>query len=190
MSEMAQVAGDGKRSARALVEQSRGGGPLPLDWAELADMLAFQGVKPDDVIEAGRAVVTDMRYGATRLVAQLENTNQLVALADSAIGRQLAAAGLEFLKAIPEELRGSGTMYTVDAIADSEDRVWFLEANCNSTVHPDAYFGMFEGLFGRAGPPRAVAPQQQGAPMRALPADQVPARMAAARPAALPRGLS
>jgi hypothetical protein len=50
-------------------------------------------------------------------------------------------------RSIPEPLRPA-SLYTVDAIADAEERIWLLEMNCNPAVHPDAYPVMFEGLFG------------------------------------------
>jgi hypothetical protein len=128
-------------------------------------MREYEGGSLDEVPAAGQTVTVDFRYGSSEVTTQSSNTNQLPTLADSEIVRQLVAAGPHFMAAIPEEQRGA--LYTVDGIADHEDRVWFLEANCHPLIHPDAYLGMFEGLFGpataaAAGPERRRARASAG----------------------------
>lgn len=41
----------------------------------------------------------------------------------------------EHLPGHPERRRA----YVLDAIVDNDDRVWFLEINCNPQLHPDIY---------------------------------------------------
>src|SRR5262249_13121512 len=64
-------------------------------------------------------------------------------------------------KAIPEDVRQS-IAYTVDFVADRNERVWLLEMNCNPTIHPDIYADILEDLLGSAKNTDA----SQGAPSR------------------------
>jgi hypothetical protein len=102
---------------------------------------------------------------------------------------QFKQFGPVFWQSIPEDLRGFGTLYSVDAIADEQDRLWLLEMNCNPAMHPDLYFGMFEGLFGPADPleppvyPGMVAPVQAFGMVPPMPGFSPPPAKPLAEPA-------
>jgi hypothetical protein len=142
-----KVTGDGKSTVRALIERGLRKGTSQPPWEHYARCVAFHGAGLETVLEAGREVVADILYGSKLLPVQMHNTNRLEQEKDTPIGVQLAAWGPALLDSVPAELRGIGTMYTVDAMAAADGRIWLLEMNCNPTVHPDAYAGMFEGLF-------------------------------------------
>jgi hypothetical protein len=77
---------------------------------------------------------------------------------------QLEEAGRILWKEIPDPMR-QDTVYTVDAILDSRDCLWFLEMNSNPQVHPDVYLPMLRNLFSRVpAPAKAIDPPSDAAP--------------------------
>jgi hypothetical protein len=143
------VIGDGARSLSQLIEGAAVPPNAPPERGEVEALARYQDVSLDEVIPAGKTVLADFRYGSPLFPQTMENKNVIAELAGTGIGRQFVEAGPALWRAIPENQRGA-TLYSVDAIVDDEDRVWFLEMNCNPMVHPDAYVPMFEGLFGPA----------------------------------------
>jgi hypothetical protein len=136
---MPTVTGDGRKTYGDLMAVMR---------RPLIDVLArFQGIAVDTVIPAGKTLMADFRHGSPFVMVNMQNQNVLAQHAAGEIGRQFAAAGGKFWGAVPEEQRPL-TIYTVDAVVDDADRVWFVEMNCNPAVHPDVYPAMFERLFG------------------------------------------
>jgi hypothetical protein len=149
--DMPAITGDGRRTVRELMAASCTQYP-PLDWTELEEVAGFQGVTLKQVLEEGRTLLGDFRYGSPLFEVPAGNANVLARFADKPLAMQLKDLGPVLWQSIPEEMRGFGTVYSVDAIVDEQDRVWLLEMNCNPGLHPDVYFGMFEGLFGPADP--------------------------------------
>jgi hypothetical protein len=152
--DMPAVTGDGARSFAELVATQVQFPGVPPERSHLEALARYQGFRPDDVTPAGARLLADFRYSSP--LFQLRgnhNGNVLPQHEKGEIGRQLREAGRVFWKDIPEAVR-RGTLYTVDAIVDGKERVWFLEMNCNPMIHPDVYLAMFEGLFG---PAEAVA---------------------------------
>jgi hypothetical protein len=143
--EMPSVAGDGRRSMADLVAHEMRGSTRVLPGYTVAALAAFQGVGLDDALPAGRKVIADFRYVSALM--RKGKPDLLPQYAESPAGRQLAAAGQVLWQGMAEETRKE-TLWTLDAILE-EDKVWLLEANCNPMIHPQAYFPMLEGLFGR-----------------------------------------
>jgi hypothetical protein len=150
---MPTVTGDGARTYRNLMAAM----PRPMIEA----LARFQGIEADAMVPAGKTLMADFRHGSPFLTVNMLNQNVLAEHAASEIGRQFAATGATFWSAVPEEQRPL-TVYTVDAIVDDKDRVWFVEMNCNPAVHPDVYPAMFGRLFG---PEDENQPAQQMAPL-------------------------
>jgi tetratricopeptide (TPR) repeat protein len=147
------IEGDGKRTVRELIEAKFIPGPLKPQWQDYAEMVAFQGEKLENALATGRKLTIDCRYASNFERDTDIFANVLAEQRESSIGRQLGELGPRFYESVPAELRAPGTVYSVDAMADQQDRVWLLEMNCNPALHPDVYFGMFEGLFGPAEAP-------------------------------------
>lgn len=159
--DMPTLTGDGAHTFFELVAAQVQFPGEPPGRAHLEALARYQGVSADDPLPAGAKLIADFRYGSPLFQLRVShNANVLAQHEKGEIGRQLAAAGPVFWQSIPENAR-QATLYTVDAIIDGEDRVWFLEMNCNPMVHPDAYFSMLEGLFG---PAEAVATAAATAP--------------------------
>lgn len=168
--DMPEVEGDGRSTVRELIEARLNAGRRAPRWQDYADMVAYHGLTLDAVPVAGRRVPVDCRYGATLSRETDIYANVLPAHEHDRIGAQLRDAGPVLFESVPERLRGTGTAYTVDAIADADGSVWLLEMNCNPSLHPDVYLGMFTGLFGAPLPAgsgeatEAPFPQALGAP--------------------------
>jgi hypothetical protein len=156
---MPTVTGDGVKSYGTLMAAM----PRPMIEA----LARFQSVEVDAMLPAGRTLMADFRHGSPFFSLTMQNKNVLAEHGANEIGRQFAAVGATFWSAVPEEQRPL-TVYTVDAIVDDQDRVWFLEMNCNPAVHPDVYPVMFERLFGPAEakqPAQPVAPPPESPPL-------------------------
>jgi hypothetical protein len=159
--DMPTVTGDGVRSFQRLVADQVAFPGEPPERSQLEAFARYQGIASDEAVPAGTTVLGDFRYGSPLFQVRVShNSNVLAQHEKTAAGRQLMEAGPAFWRSIPEDARHA-TLYTVDAIIDAEERVWFLEMNCNPMVHPDAYFAVFEGLFG---PAEKVVPAQGVAP--------------------------
>ena len=39
------------------------------------------------------------------------------------------------------------TAFSLDGVVDEEDRIWWLEVNCNPLLHPAVYETMLDALF-------------------------------------------
>jgi hypothetical protein len=145
MFEMPTVVGDGASSFEALLRRRIGEmNDLPHQHAQVGRL---QGFEPGDVIARGHRVVADFRYVSSLNPTVYENSDRLPELAGSVIAAQFAAGGDAAYRLIPPETQPS-TMFVLDAIVDADDKVWFLEMNSNSQVHPCIYPAMLARLFG------------------------------------------
>lgn len=157
LDEMAHAVGDGKSTVRELVAalcvQSA---TVNADWMQFEQIAAFAGLGLEDVPAPGRRFLADFRYSSVPSAYLPDNRNRLSELAGGPIVAQVVEFGSSLLESIPPEVLGDGALYTVDAIADRDARVWLLEMNCNPSMHPDCYPGIFESLF--ASPTAAARP--------------------------------
>jgi hypothetical protein len=143
--EMPSVIGDGSTPLRAQVLSSASRESAPVNWLSVEHCLAWQDLSLDDVLAPERKAMIDFRYGS-RLAKGTPISGQLHAMRQSSVVAQLYAAGPRFFHLIPQSIR-EGTLYSVDAMIDEQDVVWFLEMNCNPAVHTDVYPAIFRTLF-------------------------------------------
>ncbi len=143
--DMPTVVGDGQCNFETLLKRRIGEMSEPP--TQSAQVARLQGFEPGDVIARGHRVVADYRYVSPLNPTVYENSNRRPELAGTTIEQQLREAGHAAYALIPPETQPS-TMFVLDAIVDAEDRVWFLEMNSNSQVHPDIYPYMLGSLFG------------------------------------------
>jgi len=158
---MARVVGNGRDTLRELVNGIRSSF-VEVDWNSVEVAARYQETSLDTRVAEGREVLVDFRYMSSLHPSRLTNLNVLNRC-EAPILDQLQSAGPIFWLGIPEDIRSS-TLFTIDAIIDSNQRLWFLEMNSNPVVHPDAYAAMFEGLFG----PSMVAEVERDAGAAAL----------------------
>lgn len=160
---MPTVVGDGHSAVHQLISKLK---PLAAvvdvaSWDTWASVVAYQGVTLETVLPAGKTVMVDFRYQSPLLPMSYENANVL-ASQKGPVRQQLDHAAKLFWQGIPEAVR-QDTLYTVDAIIDPRQKLWFLEMNCNSLVHVDVYPAMFESLFGAAQQAQGAKPNLLGA---------------------------
>jgi hypothetical protein len=171
--DMPSVEGDGRSTLRELAAHRLSSHAPKSEWQALADVAAYQETSLDAVPAKGRSVMIDYRYGSASRPTTSANSNALPHLQDSPITRQLVDYGRVLWQGIPQETRDA-TVFSVDAIADEQDRLWLLEMNANPVCHPDLYAFMFETFFG----PADAAEAQATAAAAAIPADPSPAATA------------
>lgn len=154
MLEMPMVTGDGKRSLYELIVANTPGrdSRARLERSPFQALARYQGFSLDDVVPNGKRAIADFRYVSPLFPKSAENTNVLAAYEGTEVIKQFSAAGRVLWRGIPENIRNR-TLWTMDAMVEKDaGRVSFLEMNCNPIVHPDAYFSIFETLFGAAQP--------------------------------------
>lgn len=147
------VTGDGEASAAELVRRELVAARIePGRYDELPlvfDCLAYQGIAPGDVLEAGRTAWIDYRYnrlysrdpgGASRA------SDNALAQVQEATGRQLQQMG-EALASLLRETIALPVATTADGVLDADGQVWWLEMNTNSLLPPEGYALMFEDIF-------------------------------------------
>ncbi|HEY9105956.1 MAG TPA: hypothetical protein VIN58_04705 [Roseateles sp.] len=144
---MPTVTGDGASSLCGLIAASLKGRDT---WPDGLDTLArLQGFELDAIVPAGHTVLSDYRYMSPLNPTHYVDHNVWPAVGGSALGAQLLPAGEACATAIPAEVRGGGTMFSLDGIEDANGRLWFLEANCNPQLHPACYPWMLNAIFER-----------------------------------------
>jgi hypothetical protein len=160
--QMPSVTGDGRSTLRKLIETKKTfffmHGRFNFDVA--ATIAEYQGLTLDSVVPEGKRVLTDFRYQSPLHHEASDKQNALIEYADRASLAQIKAAGRQFCSAIPENIRAN-TLYTIDAMIDREDTVWYLEMNCNPMVHVDAYRPMLTSLLATASAPSESAQARQ-----------------------------
>lgn len=154
MLDMPTVQGDGKSTLRELLSPKLGFRTPPNEWQTLAEIAAYSELSMDGAPREGQIALVDFRYGSCLHPTNLDNPNVLSRMRGTAIIEQVVAHGQALWRSIPEAQRES-TLFSVDAIADAQDRVWLLEMNCNPVCPPETYTPMFEKLFGP--PPEEAA---------------------------------
>jgi hypothetical protein len=146
------VTGDGRSTAQALVvarlasagESYTGQG----DQENLIASLEFQGVKLSDVVEQGREIWIDFRYGRryTRTSPSADGDNDLEKV-NAQVRQQIDLMGE---KAAEQALRRfkAPVLYSVDGVVDAEGSIWWLEINSSPILPPEGYPLVFSSLFG------------------------------------------
>jgi hypothetical protein len=151
------VVGDGRATVLELaLRRSR----RDVDQQALRRIVASQGRRLEDVLESGKRLVMDFKYGSPYEIPTFDNENVLAKLRNTPVGQQLDEAGKVLYQAIPEDVR-TDILFTIDASVDAQSKVWLLEMNSNPMVHPDVYPAMVKSVFER---PQADNLRQQLAP--------------------------
>jgi len=151
---MPAVLGDGRSTLRELITQratlmrSQKEDALKRLIDRSAGVLGYHGRSLDEVLPAGVRQRVEFRYGSDLMHPRGRRVVDLRADVEAAWA-PLVAAGKVLRDAIPEETRAY-TLFTLDAVRDKDQRIWFLEMNSNPTVHPLAYPPMMAGLIGGA----------------------------------------
>lgn len=134
------VIGDEKTSLRELLARVRTLQPGSPDWVQVECLARFCGLRGlDDVPAEGKEVLIDFKYGSRYEPFEKRNLNVLPRFAGSALGARFQQAGEALCETIGVQYPKHRTLFTLDAIVDSQGMPWFLEMNSNPMVHPDLY---------------------------------------------------
>jgi hypothetical protein len=145
--DMPVVMGDGTSTLREVMVRKAGKRPVASeDWTAMEETAVYGGFGLDAVPPKGKAILADFRFSSPLHTESDGNSNRLESIRGSALERQLVDCGRTLWLGIPEERR-PGSLFSVDAILDDDDRLWLLEMNCNPICHPDVYPLMLEWLF-------------------------------------------
>jgi hypothetical protein len=135
----AVVTGDGTATLRQLVQA------LPHakdrhDWSLVAHLARFAGIEHvDAIVPARREVAVEYRYGSVYRDPLEPSINALDDARSCGLSGQFDDAARRLLPHVPAFDDPAPTLFTLDAIVDTQGQAWFLEMNCNPTVHPHAY---------------------------------------------------
>lgn len=146
---VSKVVGDGMSTVLELLERRLSAqtfAPLVAPqrlYARVSQFLAYDGRDLDYVPPAGAKQPIEFRYGSELGRAADRVTVDLAAGSTEWV--ELCEAGPIFLDLIPDGFRPLA-LYTVDAVRDTEGRLWFLEINANPVVHPLLYAPMLQAL--------------------------------------------
>jgi hypothetical protein len=146
------VVGDGLCSAQVLIESklaSAGATSITASEQQNFDLaLAFQDVRPSDVMAGGRAVWIDFRYGRRYMQTSLKvETDSDLEKVGVRVRKQIDFAGAKLAEEALRRFK-SPVLYSLDAIIDAEGAVWWLEINSNPMLPPEGYPLIFSSLFG------------------------------------------
>jgi hypothetical protein len=146
------ITGDGSSTVDDLIQKRLQW--CGLDWqtyhdrAIVLDCLKFQAIEPGNVIEAGRTLWLDYRYGRNYEPHQgiaFDSDNALPELLKQT-GEQIAAMGASLVGLLKKEFN-LPVLISVDAMLDADSNLWWLEMNTNPMVPPECYEVMFSELF-------------------------------------------
>jgi len=129
-----------RRVRRSWLQQNKTG------MRYLDPFMKYEGVTLDTVLESGKEQAVDFRYGSRFLDPDTMTDVDLINSMPPELAAQLRDIGEKLWRGIPEPVR-AGTLFTVDAILDGDNRLWVLEMNSNPFIHPYLYAVMLEGLL-------------------------------------------
>lgn len=143
--------GDGRSTVGELLRQKVAHAGLDAEAFEQKPValgcLAYQGLRLEETLAAGRAAWIDFRYGQLYRPpgASMVSDNQLDELTQRS-GDQTLRLGQALARLLQQTLPAPVVM-TVDGLLDDEGRIWWLEMNTNSLLPPEGYAAMFADLF-------------------------------------------
>lgn len=135
---MPKVKGDGKKTIEEILELRTFIRRTKIDYRQLFEVLDYFDCDKDTILDDEQLQTVDFRYGSTLarrnairefsypFSEQQQNTFKFQEISDA-------------LWPIICDEHNDNLLYTVDAILDSNDQLWILEANSNPMVHPCTY---------------------------------------------------
>lgn len=151
--------GDGIRSVREIAGAARGSFDNNFSINEdCNDYLAWQGLAADSVPEKGQQVKLAYRYTTDFDALSVSNRDVLQKQSDK-VRVALEHYGKRLILAIPEEIR-QNVLFTLDAVATTNDDIFLLEMNSNPMIHPLSYVPMLDNIFQVTTPPLPPRPPE------------------------------
>jgi len=157
------IRGDGTSRVDALVSRRLGrvDGVIPdsADKPWIISSLAFQDLSLSDILPVDVEAWIDYRYGRRHA------SDPVRAQSDNAFFQLSAAARLQVhemgSKLHTELMKSHGlpVLFAVDGVLDSDDRIWWLEANSNPILPPSGYPLILSTLLETGPAPNADVPK-------------------------------
>jgi len=143
--DMPNITGNGASSIRHFLDARTEKNTTRPSKKLVENVLSYYGYTVDDVLEDGKELVVDFRY-ASKFGHNLAIKDVNIEKDDKLnIKDQLQPIGEFAWSHVPDHLK-NGLAYSVDAILDTEGKLWFLEINCNPMIHPYLYAPMIDYL--------------------------------------------
>lgn len=148
-----EVVGNGSSSLRELIEMQltvsgKSFSSEDPDHTTLLSALQYQRRDLNAVPPKGERIWLDYRYGRSYARSGLRTTtDNALPNMTSNLRQQIARTG----NAVDVELDkqfSAPVLFSMDAVIDANDQIWWLEANSNPTLPPDGYPLIFSTLFG------------------------------------------
>lgn len=139
------LVGDGRHTIIEIAALARGS--FDNSYKVVADdpYLAWQGVHGTTILDEGQSVKLAYRYTTPFDPIAIRDRDVLEQQSE-ALRTRLHEFGQTLARAITPEIRRH-VMFTLDAVATSDDRIFLLEMNCNPMVHPLSYVPMLDDIF-------------------------------------------
>lgn len=140
------VEGDGIRTVKQLVADRTDPFGREINWHAVQSTLHYLGLSPAYVPKGGEKVVVDYQYASRLTNLTFNNDNLVPSGLSPQLAEQVDRMGEDLWIQLHQEIRPN-TLFSVDGMVDEGDRIWWLEANCNPLVHPDAYPSMVKSIL-------------------------------------------
>lgn len=140
--------GNGVTALSVLAQSVRWSADSCIDLKAASPYLAWQGFTPESVAAAGEKVYLSFKYADSYQKMQGQHVD-VWASTQNQVKDQFAQGAAKLFAALPQAVSGSRRLlYTLDAVIDQDQQVWFLEMNSHPMSHPTLYAPMLSSLLG------------------------------------------
>lgn len=150
-----EIQGDGSSALHKLIEEHLAlcgrtlAGDDP-DHATLLSTIRYQRFDLKHIPTKGERIWLDYRYGRNYTRGGLRTTSDnAIPNMSAQLKEQIHRAGKKLAEELDQQFPAP-VLFSLDAVVDSDEQVWWLEMNSNPTLPPDGYPVIFASLFGTA----------------------------------------
>jgi hypothetical protein len=139
--------GDGIRTIREIFESPKGNIEQARKLNRFDAILAWQKMSPESVLNKGQRVYLEYRHNDLDFHRPSMLDPDVLSELEPTVQHQLAKAAAVLFTQIPVEQRHRA-LFSLDAVLDEKNRVWFLELNSHpGIIHPKVYGPMLNSFF-------------------------------------------
>jgi hypothetical protein len=131
--------GDGQKTIRELAQYRRSSVDKVLSLENSADVLAWQGKTLDSIPESEERIWIDFKYVTPFDNVTFQDRDGWASCSPS-VRHQVSHAAASLYQHISPN--NGHKLFTIDAVVDSQERVWLLEMNSHPMIHPNIYAAM------------------------------------------------
>ena len=146
--EQPYLLGDGVTTLQTLAQTVRGSNDTGIDLTAALPYLAWQGFAPDSIVAVSQKVYLSFKYADSYQRMQGQHAD-VWAATQTPVKDQFILAVAALFAALPQAAGSNPRLlYTLDAVIDADQQVWFLEMNSHPMGHPGLYAPMLSSLLG------------------------------------------